>query len=443
MLHIALLLLGADFVRKNAGYLGILGLLWGALGVSIFIDGMQGIRYFPLHIFGILLLIESLFTLILASGGIGAQKAVFFFKGGIFCFVALLILSGRQNSDILLAIIFGFSWFITGLFTIVSAWVVRFAHWRSTIFGGCAQIAFALFLFLPWPTHHLGTISQFIGMVMMLGSLHILRLSVRLRELREGSSVFTLLAPGGLMTELNPANIELFKPQRAAAAQAHDNPSLTKGELTVHVWTPEGSSAGPTLNRPILNRYIAAVDTNDVISTGHAALEFKPHLYISLYPAVDIERSPSEFLRLLKATQENNVPGEYKKDYASEAAAWCESDRKITFSHVNQSSLERFWQAYRSEEIYNLTWRNCSSSVAYGLEAALDGVLSGRPHPWLTFLRLLIIPELWIASQLRKRATTMAWTPGIVLDYARALHAIVHPLPLSLFYRRKNKELSE
>lgn len=43
-----------------------------------------------------------------------------------------------------------------------------------------------------------------------------------------------------------------------------------------------------------MNRYIAAVDSAGVISTGHAALEMQD-IYISLYPAVDIDRSPSEF----------------------------------------------------------------------------------------------------------------------------------------------------
>jgi len=39
------------------------------------------------------------------------------------------------------------------------------------------------------------------------------------------------------------------------------------------------------------------------------------------------------------------------------------------------------------------------------------------------------------AAQMRKRAMTMAWTPGLVMDYARALQAIVHPVPLSWFER--------
>lgn len=202
-------------------------------------------------------------------------------------------------------------------------------------------------------------------------------------------------------------------------------------ELRVLVWTPEGSATQDTLPRPVMNRYIAAVDSAGVISTGHAALEMQD-IYISLYPAVDIDRSPSEFFRTLRAVRENNVPGKFQDSYASESAAWCEADRQVCFHTFNAVSLRAFTTYYRRQEIYNLTWRNCSSSVAYALEAALDGVLCNRSG-WSVFLRLFLQPELWIAAQLRRRATTMAWTPGLVLDYSRALHGLVHPARLNWF----------
>jgi hypothetical protein len=44
-------------------------------------------------------------------------------------------------------------------------------------------------------------------------------------------------------------------------------------------------------------------------------------------------------------------------------------------------------------------------------------------------LRVITTPELWVAAQLRKRAATMAWTPGLTLDYARALSMLADPRP--------------
>jgi hypothetical protein len=66
------------------------------------------------------------------------------------------------------------------------------------------------------------------------------------------------------------------------------------------------------------------------------------------------------------------------------------------------------------------------------LEAALEGTVGtfhGRDTGWRAFLRLIVTPELWVAAQIRKRAATMAWTPGLTLDYARALSMLADPRP--------------
>ncbi|MFL1493555.1 hypothetical protein [Pseudomonas antarctica] len=144
--------------------------------------------------------------------------------------------------------------------------------------------------------------------------------------------------------------------------------------------------------RPIVNRYIATVDAQGIISTGHAALELQPSIYISQYPAADIDRSPSEFFRILKATKDNDVPSTVLPDYEKEAADWCESDRKIEFHHYNSVALEHFWMNYSLDNRYNLTYRNCSSSVAYALEASLDAVLAFRSERWRDCLRTLFMP---------------------------------------------------
>ncbi|AIR67044.1 HdeD family acid-resistance protein [Cedecea neteri] len=428
MIQIALLLFGVDFMRSRVKYLILLGSLWSLLGLAIFLDGLDGVTYFPLRFFGLLLLLESLVTLSIASGGVGAQKAVLYFKGGIFCFVSLLILSNQPYSNLLLAIVFGFAYFVIGLFVIFSAWIVRFPHWKGTLTTGLAQIVFAFFMFSPWPTHYKATVSFFLGTLMIFSGIHTVRLALRVARLREGTSVFDLLVPAGIGVEVKKGTN--IKPNLAEPANVD-----FREPLTVHIWTPEGTASASTIPRPVINRYIAAVDSEGVISTGHAALEVPPDLYISLYPAEDIDRSPAEFLNTLKATRDNDVPGTYQPDYATESAEWCQSDRKIYFHHYNGKALQRFWSAYKLTKTYNLTYRNCSSSVAYALEASLDGVLSKHTRSWLSILRTLAMPELWIAAQVRKRATSMAWTPGLVMDYARALRSIVHPVPEPWYQR--------
>jgi hypothetical protein len=425
VIRLVLLLLGADFIRRYWHVLALVGLAWGVVGVSLCIDALDGVLVFPLTLFGWLLLLESLATLFLASSGVGAQKTLRYVKGGLFLLTALLIISSYPTSDMLLAMLFGTAFTIGGGLQIISATIVRFPRWRMALAGGVGQILIAIFFFQPYPTHYKGTVPYCLGMGLIFSGWSLIWLASRSRRLPGESS----------LSQLAYRNAGSDRPLDAGS---YDGLAVTPPAgissatpLTVHVWTPAGSAREATLHRPIVDRYIAAVDASGRISTGHAALEIAPSLYISLYPAVEIDRSPGEFSRLLRATPDNNVRGRYLTDYPSEAAAWCASTEKISFRDYDARRLQQFWQDYRREEIYNLTHRNCSSTVAHALEAALEGVIGKRADHWLSFVKILFTPEVWVASHIHKRATTMAWTPGLILDYARALRAVVHPRPLS------------
>jgi hypothetical protein len=440
VIRLVLLLLGADFIRRNWHALAVAGLAWGAIGVSLMIDALDGVLNFPLTLFGYLLLLESLVTLWVANSGMGAQKTLRYVKGSLFLLIAILVITQHQASNMALAMLFGIAFTIGGSLQITSALVVRFPRWRTAMLGGLVQIVLAIFFFQPYPTHYKGTVPYCLALGLIFGGWNMIWLALRSRMLPQQASADVLVernsgddrpfdaglhdGAADLQSRLRPApseSTEATEPTGATVA----------APLTVHVWTPTGSAKGPARRQPVIDRYIAAVDLNGVISTGHAALEIQPDLYISLYPAEEIDRSPDQFARLLRATAENDVKGRYLTDYASEAAAWCESTEKIVFRDYRRASLDRFWQHYRRTEIYNLTHRNCSSTVANALEAALEGVIGGRDRHWFNAVRMMFTPEIWVASQIRKRAVTMAWTPGMVLDYARALRAVVHPRPLS------------
>ncbi|WGL97460.1 MFS transporter [Arsenophonus sp. aPb] len=436
MLQIACLLLGKKFMHQQAIWLLIGGLLWALLGLVILCDELGQTRYIPVVWISIFTLIESLITLSVANSGIGSQKFILFLKGGLFFLVSVSLLIDDNYSHLILSIVLGFNYLLLAIFSIVSALVVRHRLWKRTIWLGGFYLLFAMVILFPYPLSYQSTFPIVLAVLLMHSGISAIRFSSKLRVIRHGQTIFTLMADSALSQkefELQEIKIDEVMPlteeQQTSINLSHTSP------LTVHIWTPEGSADLPPRPRPVINRYIAAVDRNGVISTGHAALEIRNQIYISLYPIDDIDRSPSEFLNKLKATEENNVAGEFQPDYDSEVSQWCRSDFQIHFYHYNAVTLAIFWQKYRQIALYNLTYRNCSSSVAYALEAALEGVLADKSNNFLTLVKLLLSPELWVASQIRQRAISMAWTPGLVMDYSRALNALVHPTPHCWYQR--------
>lgn len=288
MIQIILLLFGADFVRSKAKYLMLSGIFWFMLGAAIFVDGLDGVTYFPVRFFGFLLLLESLVTLSIASSGVGAQKAVLYFKGGLFCFVALLILANKPYSNLLLALIFGFAYFVLGLFVIASAWIVRFPRWKNALVAGMAQLLFAVFMFSPYPTHYQATVSVFLGTLMVLSGINTVRLARRMGNVHEGGAIFTLLAPSERRHGLKAHHRQQPQDDDIIAPVSFAEP------LTVHVWTPEATVNTAPVPRPVINRYIAAVDTKGLSLPAMPHWKYRP-AYISAFTPrrISIAHRPS------------------------------------------------------------------------------------------------------------------------------------------------------
>jgi uncharacterized membrane protein HdeD (DUF308 family) len=410
MIRLLLLLFGAEVIRRRWRTLLVAGTVWAALGLFIFFDALDDVSLIPVRDFGYLLIVESLFACLAASSRGGARRRVGLVKAGLLLVAGALTIDAPWRSDVALALVIGLMFALDGAMKIVTARVVRFRGWKYTQAAGIFGLLLAIATLEPWPTWYVGTIGCNIGIALALSGFGTIRLARRLRRLPPEAPISMLLSPGVLA----PPWLEGEAADRAAQ----------EGELVVRVWTPTGS-AGTAARRPLIDRYIAAVDAAGAISTGHAAMELAPDLYISHYPAVEIERSPEDFGRVLRATAENDVPGRFQPSYAEESAGWCEADAHVRFQDFDAARLRAFWAEYRRDTTYNLTNRNCSSVVARALDAALEGRLAHRRPLWSTLLGAILSPELWLASLLRKRAETMAWTPGLVLDYARALSAVL------------------
>ena len=301
------------------------------LGVVMFIDALDSALYFPITPFALLLLLEGLCTLAVAWTGMGGQRTLRYVKGFAFCFAAALILAGHHHGNFILSMIFGTLFLVDGS-----------AADRLRESGPLSHVAprddrrrrrnrDGDFLLSAVSDHYVGTVPYCVGLGLMFGGWNMILLSTRVRRMAAN--------PGGGVGRCErgraPAPPRACRPRRArrvsrpVALEWDGPPAADEAALTVHVWTPVGSAKGEARRQLIVDRYIAAVDRNGVISTGHAALESPEGIYISLYPAVEIDRSPDDFSRLLRATRENDVPGVFQPDYATESKAWCPSTLQV------------------------------------------------------------------------------------------------------------------
>ncbi|EUC19161.1 HdeD family acid-resistance protein [Paraburkholderia hospita] len=433
MVRLAMILLGVDYLRVRWRELLMVGCLSVVLGVTIFCDALDGALWFPIMPFAALLLLEGVATVCVAWTGMGGQRTLRYVKGITFILSAALVLVGGEHGNFILSMIFGTLFLVDGALQMIAARVVRYRKWKIAAAGGGLEVAIAIFFYQPYPDHYAGTVAYCVAFGLLFGGWNMILLAMRVRRMAINPAVADEQPAGHATAAATTATTDTPAGQKLPLPDSFDGPPEPHEHvLTVHVWTPVGTVKAEARRQPIVDRYIAAVDRNGSISTGHAALETAEGIYISLYPAVEIERSPEEFSRILRATRDNDVPGLFQPDYATESAAWCPSTRQIRIRNYDPERLARFWAEYRRDTTYNLTYRNCSSTVAKALEAAIEGASVrawGKRSGWKPFLRVATTPELWVAAQVRKRSATMAWTPGLTLDYARALSMLADPRP--------------
>lgn len=416
MVQLLLLLYGSKAIRRKWGFILLAGLAWLSLGVFIQASAFfEHLRIPPIY-FAIPLFLDGVWSFMAALSLRGTARKMRLTKVFIFLSVILLILLDPRHSEILVGILVGLFLVADASWRGASALVVRFEKWPRALGFACFEFIFGLWSLVPWPNHWNGAVSYDMGTLIIMSALGIVRLAVRIRELEPGMPLQAIMSRGwreGVLEKL----------REVLHDEAHPIPSSDSEEVIVHVWTPTSGLA--PLNRGV-SRYVAAPDKNGVMSTGHAALELPPDVYISLYPAEEIDRSPSEFMRVLRATRENDVEGVFQQSYEQEKSDWQPSSMQVRFKGLNTRAIRIFAEAFKANTTYNLTDRNCSSSVAHALDAGIDGIFAKHFNSSFMFLaRLFLTPEFRVAGFMRHRASAMAWTPGIVLDYVRALAYVV------------------
>lgn len=415
MIRLIFLLLGARALKPVWRLLTLAGVVWILLGVAILYDLSDGALSVVQDTLAIFLVVEGLVEMA-AAISMGLRKHwIDALRGLAFLVAALLVFNDPRDNNIGAVIVFGAAFLVDGLFRIAAAFVVRNPRWRVGIVAGLVEVGLAIIILTSWPIPHRLTVPFCFALLLLTSGYSLIRMALPLRRLPEGGSVTSL----PLYAARNWHG-RMVRP----AISADDN-AWAKGDeiLNVYVWTAVGSIRDPE-RRLLIDRYVAAVDKKGVISTGHSALEMPPDLYISHYPLNDIDHSPDDFRAILSAGHENDVPGRFNKSLAQESADWCEPDQKVTFHRFNPQALQSFWEVYSQDKTYNLTARNCSTTVIQALDAAVEGA-SYSGHVWRDIFKIMANPQFWLLRLVRGRAEAMTWTPGLVLDYARLLRSVV------------------
>lgn len=415
--ELLLLLIGGPTIRRRWWAVAVAGLLAFSIGLFFAINALYDEFRIPPTYFAIPLFIDAAITLVAGVHGTATSRALRIGQALTLIIVGILIIEAPWHSDAVIGILIGMILVADAVWRAAGALVVRFARWRTALVLAGFEFVIGVWSFVPWPTQWRGAVGIDVGVLLMVIGVTALVLAARIRRLPKGAPLAVIMAK----TRPEDGHDPLIYPVDAP-------PGGRTGELVVHVWTPTGTLS--PLNHGI-SRYVAAQDDHGVVSTGHASMELLPDLYISHYPSVEIDHSPEEFARILRATPENDVPGLFKPSYAEESAEWCPSTREVSLHAINGAAVRAFWAVYRVDTTYNLTYRNCSSTVAGALDAAIEGHIGDRIYSPRVFLRLLLLPELWVAGLMRRRAAWMAWTPGLVLDYSRALSQILTVVPPS------------
>lgn len=416
MLKLAFLLIGPRAFRSHWYVIAVLGLLSMGLGLALALNASVGLTQLIYSFLGLVFTAAGVVSLLMAlSASLGANRRFALARSVLAILAGGLLLASPLLNGWALALPLSIVLALDGANRAAAAAVFRVRNWRLLILCGLAELALAPMMMTEWPLPSDRNTPLCIGLFIGLSGWLLLRLGMMLRNLEDEAAILNLPIFSGRGWYDNAPVLVGDSPEPAGR---HDRP------LVVRVWTPVASATAPLDRRLVIDRYIAAIDRNGVVSTGHSALELAPDLYISHYPANEIDQSGVSFVTALRSGTENDVPGRFLPSYEEEIADWCPADSTVELWTYDRWRLRAFWAGYRQDSTYNLSNRNCSVVVAAALDATLEGALASR-FPWVRLLRLLMDPDIWVASLIRSRADAMSWTPGFVLDYAAALARVV------------------
>lgn len=413
MFRLALIFFGGDSLIRRWKFFVILGALIGLCGLVLFYDLLDGVANIAAEVLGVALLLQGIFEMGVGTAHTHMRRRLQMLRGFSMLVVASLVLDFPWDNSITAGALFSAAFIFNGLLRIGSSWLIRYPAWRQSCVLGFAYLVMAALLLTNWPLPDALNVSFCVGLAFLTTSWVLVRGGLKLRRLPPGCGL---------------ASIEVYHNQRYLDLAAKPGPeaqtTAPTAPLVVHIWTAVASTQD-RIKLPIFERYIVALSRKGNASSGHAALECGS-LYISHHPRDRLRINAQNVLQQARATPENNRPGHWGSSYAQEEAKGRPSTVKIRFQVYSLYYLQAFWDGYRQDDTYNFTHRNCSSVVVQAIDAAMEGVFADKPF-WRTLLRLMFHPDMWLAGSVRVRAESLAWSPGLALDYISAVRRVTDP----------------
>ena len=421
---IALLLLGPGDLRRSRWFLAVLGLLLVAMGGAVALDTWNAMTEICMEAAGWTMVVIGLVRIAFFFVEGSERPWLLLVQGAGLVALGFALADFTSESGQAIPWLLGTALFLNGFYQAGSALVIRYPRWGWFAAIGGAHFVVAALLFFRWRPAIDWAVPAALGLGLAFLGVSALRMAVRLnRYLRDASRD---MADAAVRYYLDNHVSRRFRERSVALsplpAGAPTAPADAEhGELLVHVWTPL-AVAGLNRNPNIVSRYVAAQDKAGKYTVGHSALEMSPDVYISHCDGnPDAFETTDEVWQTLRS---KDVPGVFLPSFEEEIAHYLAPTATIPFRRFSAGQLRRFWAAYRAVTHYNFTNRNCSVAVAMALEASLLGSLAS-PRWIRSLLSLLTNKDLWVAHFIRWKAREMVWTPGLMLDYARALERVV------------------
>lgn len=417
---LALILLGPANLRRSRWFLAALGVLLVVTGVVVALDTWNAVTEVCLEGAGWITVVIGLgrIAFFLLDGG--ARQWLLLVQGAALVVLGFALADFTSTSGQAIPGLLGLALLLNGLYQALSALIIRYPRWGWWVAIGGTHFVVAALLIFRWRQAIAWALPAAMGVAFAFLGATALRMAVRLNRYPEETGRDR--AEHAIRYYLDFLVAHRFRERplvvvpvaSADAAAPHD-------DLLVHVWTPV-TVAGTKRNANIVSRYVAAQDTAGKFAVGHSAMQMAPDVYISHCDGnPDAFDSTDEVWRTLRS---RDVPGVFLPTFEEEVGHYMAPSATMRFRRFSASQLRHFWAAYRVVTDYNFTNRNCSVAVAMALEAALLGSLAS-PRWIRSLFSLLTSKDLWVAHFIRWKAREMVWTPGLMLDYARALERVV------------------